>query len=111
MAAQAPLFVSIEHLGSLPKLLYVLPLGIVAASCATIKVPFKGLCIGLGIGGVILSSLIILGGMQHLDIMAASFAHTTGRALPGFGGILAVLGYLGTIIAAMRHRTETPNVE
>ncbi|WP_207261541.1 hypothetical protein [Desulfovibrio sp. Huiquan2017] len=47
MATNDVVYIGVEHMGNLTKLLYLLPLGIIGLSCATTKVPFK--CLGIGL--------------------------------------------------------------
>jgi hypothetical protein len=113
MASNDMSYVGVEHMGNLTKLLYFLPLGIIGISCATTKVPFKILGIGLGMSGGVLALLTIWSGMRQADMMAGIFGGfanqalgvTAGTTIPGSGGILATLAYAAIVIFALRHAT------
>jgi hypothetical protein len=111
MASNDASFVGVEHMGNLTKLLYFLPLGIIGISCATTRLPFKYLGVGLGLAGAILVLLTVWSGMRQAELMAGmfgglatkAFGMTAGTTLPGYGGIIAGLAYIGIIIMSLRH--------
>lgn len=111
MASNDVSFVGVEHMGSLAKLLYFLPLGIIGISCATTRLPFKFLGVGLGMAGAILVLLTIWSGMRQAELMAGmfggfatkAFGMTAGTTFPGYGGIIAGLAYVGIVIMALHH--------
>ncbi|MDD3311453.1 hypothetical protein [Pseudodesulfovibrio sp.] len=111
MASNDVSFVGVEHMGNLTKLLYFLPLGIIGISCATTRLPFKLLGTGLGMAGAILTPLTVWSGIRQAELMAGMFGGlatkalgmTAGATLPGYGGIIAGLSYIGVVIMALRH--------
>lgn len=119
MVSNDVISIYIEHMGNLTNMLYFLPLGIIGISCATTKVPFKFLSIGLGITGGILTVLTIWSGIQQAEMMAGMFGGlakktlgvTVGTPMPGYGGIIAGLSYIGIVIMALRHTDGVATTE